>query len=278
MPSCNATPRSDDALMIVSFGTSVPSALTSYKSTRANFEKSFDKDQIEWAYTSEIIRKKLKKEGQHILSVNEGLQKFADKGTKVLRVQSLHLANGAEYKWLERTVMRFIDKNPGVFEKVYIGAPLLESRKDMEEVATAVMKAMPAERKSNEAVILMGHGHSNGQADLPVMAMQAELQSRDPLVFLGTVEGSLSFDDALAALKKTKAKKVWLIPFMMVAGDHATNDLAGPEEDSWASMLKKEGYEVSTQLRGLGEIKGIQDIFVRHALETKDDMVKIEKE
>lgn len=100
-----------------------------------------------------------------------------------------------------------------------------------------------------------------------------ELNDRDSLAFFATVEGTRGVAPILEQLKKSGAKTVWLAPFMLVAGDHAKNDLGGDEEDSWASMLRKEGFTVKTHLRGLGENPGIRAVFSRHARTTEDDLM-----
>lgn len=91
---------------------------------------------------------------------------------------------------------------------------------------------------------------------------------------MATVEGARGFDDLLAELKTHKIKKVWLQPLMVVAGDHARNDLGGDDEDSWASKLKAAGFQVETNLKGLGEVAGVRKVYVRHAKENVDDLTK----
>lgn len=270
----------NEGLLIVAFGTSHQKALTSYQNTEKTLCSRFPLERTSWAYTSDIIRRKLEKEGRPIPSIQESMKKLSSQGIKTLRVQSLHIAAGEEFSQMERTVQRYVEHNPGSFDKVLIGRPLLESSKDLKEVIGAILTEFPSERKQDEAILMMGHGQSEGRADLVFTAVQGELNKQDPKAFLATVEGSYSFEEALAelkALQKKGLKTVWLAPFLIVAGDHANNDLAGEEDDSWASRLKKEGFEVKTHLKGLGDMKGIQNVFLRHAAETKDDITVIKK-
>lgn len=271
----------NEGLLIVAFGTSHRKALTSYQNTEKTLCSHFPIRQTSWAYTSGIIRRKLAKEGRPVSSIREGMKKLASQGIKTLRVQSLHMAAGEEFSQMERTVQSYLDHNPGTFDKVLIGRPLLESTRDMKDVVHAVLSDFPSDRKPDEAILLMGHGQSEGRADLILSAVQAELNKQDPNAFLATVEGTYGFKEALAELKALQKKgltTVWLAPFMIVAGDHASNDLAGDEEDSWASLLKKEGFTVKIHLKGLGDIKGVQYIFLRHAIDTKDDIIASTKE
>jgi sirohydrochlorin cobaltochelatase len=274
------TPIDRDGLLIVAFGTSHQKALTSYTSTEKTLTTCFPADKTSWAYTSDIIRHKIAKEGRPVPSIQESLKMLSDKGVKTLCVQSLHMAAGEEFSQMERTIQRYLEHNPGAFEKVLIGRPLLESNRDMQEVVTAILTEFPQERKADEAIVLMGHGQKEGRADLVFAAVQTELHRKDPKAFLATVEGTTGFDSILAELKKLQKqglKTVWLAPFMIVAGDHATNDLAGDEEDSWASVLKKEGFEVKLNLKGLGELQGIRNVFLRHARETTDNILVVKK-
>ena len=123
----------------------------------------------------------------------------------------------------------------------------------------------------------MGHGNDRGPGDLTLAAAAAAFHKADPHVWLATVEGANSFDNVLPELKASGAKRVWLQPFMIVAGDHANNDLAGPEEDSWASRIKAAGMTPMPNLKGLGQLKGIQDIFLSHTQNAVVDLANTKK-
>lgn len=263
-----------EGVLLVAFGTSVPEALPSFKAVDASFKAAFPDTPVVWSYTSQIIRKKLAKQGKPVGGISDGLAALAKAGVKVVRVQSLHVMPGEEFTELERAVLLDIQKHPGRFEAVYLGRPLLESHKDALSVAKAVLADMGDKRRKGEAVVLMGHGQAHGRADLVFEGTRATFKESDPLVFMATVEGARGIDDLLAELKAHKIKKVWLQPLMVVAGDHARNDLAGDEEDSWASKLKAAGFKVEANLEGLGEVPGVRALFVDHAKQNVDDLTK----
>lgn len=156
---------------------------------------------------------------------------------------------------------------------MYLGRPLLESHKDALSVAKAVLADMGDKRRKGEAVVLMGHGQAHGRADLVFEGTRATFKESDPLVFMATVEGARGIDDLLAELKAHKIKKVWLQPLMVVAGDHARNDLAGDERIP-GLQAQGRGFKVEANLKGLGEVPGVRDLFVDHAKQNVDDLTK----
>lgn len=264
-------------VLIVAFGTSMESALPSFKAIEADYAKAYPGQPIVWAYTSDIIRKKLAGEGKTILSVNQALDECARKGIRDLRVQTLHVTGGEEYIMLQRMIVRNLTKNPGRFDHLWLGHPLLESSRDLEEVMAAVLDGLKKDRKAGDAVVLMGHGNDRGPGDLPMARVRAAFHEKDALVFVATVEGANSFDSVLPQLKAKGVKRVHIAPFMVVAGDHANNDLAGDEDDSWASMIRKAGMEVVPHLHGLGENAGVRKVYLRHTKDTRDDMANPRK-
>lgn len=273
----SAQAASSNGILLVAFGTSMDSARPALDDIGKAYAKAYPGTPVVWAYTSDIIRNKLAKEGTKIFSVREALDECVRLGIVNLRVQSLHLMPAEEYSMLQRLLVRDLTQKPGRFDHVWLGVSLLESSQDLNEVMDAVFASFPKERKADEAVVLMGHGNDRGPADLAIAHVAASLNEKDPLVFLASVEGANSFDNVLAALKEKKVKKVYLQPFMIVAGDHANNDLAGDEDDSWASRIRAEGMQVEANLRGLGTIPGIQKVFLRHTANAKDDLAHPKK-
>ncbi|WP_300733737.1 sirohydrochlorin cobaltochelatase [uncultured Desulfovibrio sp.] len=266
-----AEPR--EGLLIVAFGTSVPEAVPALKALDADFRAAFPDAAVEWAYTSQIIRKKLAERGTPVGGISDGLAALARKGVKVVRVQSLHVMAGEEFSALERAVLLDVKAHPGRFEAVYLGRPLLESRQDAREVAAAVLQSCGG-RAPGEGLVLMGHGQAHGRADLVFEGMRRAFVEADGLTFMASVEGSRTFEDLARELATRNVKTLWVQPFMIVAGDHARNDLAGEEADSWASRLRAQGFQVKTNLLGMGEIAGVRAVFIRHARETKDDLTR----
>ena len=182
-----------------------------------------------------------------------------------------------------------VELGPGLIESIYDGIqrPLEEIRSMAGAHIPRGIQAPPLPEdkkwdftpvaKPGDAVVLMGHGNDRGPGDLPLAATAAAFHKADPHVWLATVEGSNSFDNVLPKLKASGAKRVWLQPFMIVAGDHANNDLAGPEEDSWASRIKAAGMTPMPNLKGLGQLKGIQDIFLSHTQNAVVDLANTKK-
>ncbi|NCB22653.1 MAG: cobalt chelatase [Deltaproteobacteria bacterium] len=269
-----AVPQGKAGVLLVAFGTSVPEALVSMKAVDEEFKAAFSGQPVVWAYTSQIIRKKIAAEGHPVGGISDGLAKLASEGVKVVRVQSLHVMAGEEFSALERAVLIDLQKNPGRFEAVYLGRPMLESKKDAQELIKAITADVKTLRGKDAALVLMGHGQSHGRADLTFEGTRAVFHDADKRIFMATVEGARSVDDLLAELKAAKVKKVVIEPLMLVAGDHARNDMAGDEDDSWLSQLKAAGFKVEANIKGLGEIAGARAILVRHALESADDLTK----
>ena len=260
-----------EGLLIVAFGTSVPEAVPALKALDADFRAAFPKAAVEWAYTSQIIRKKLAERGTPVGGISEGLAALARKGVKVVRVQSLHVMAGEEFSALERAVLLDVKAHPGRFDAVYLGRPLLESRRDAREVAAAVLESCGG-RAPGEGLVLMGHGQAHGRADLVFDGMRRALVEADGLTFMASVEGSRTFDDLVRELAVRKLETLWLQPFMIVAGDHANNDMAGDEEGSWKRTFEDAGYQVTCILKGLGELEEIQQIFAEHAQAAMDSL------
>jgi sirohydrochlorin cobaltochelatase len=248
-------------ILLVAFGSSEESAQVSFDNIDKKVKAAYPDIPVKWAFTSHIIRKKLAAQGKQLDSPEVALAKMADEGFTHVAVQSLHTIAGAEYHDLRKVVGAF--QMMGNFESIILGYPLLATQEDMGRVVDAILATIPAERKAGEAVVLMGHGtHHPANAFYAALMFQVQLQ--DPNVYIGTVEGYPGLDTILALLKKNNIKKAYLMPFMSVAGDHAKNDMAGAEEDSWVSILTKEGIECVPVLKGTAEFDQFVDIWVDH--------------
>ena len=216
---------------------------------------------VRWAYTSSIIRKKLAKQGKSLDSPEVALAKMQDEGFTHVAVQSLHTIGGSEYHDLRRTVGAF--KMMGGFQRIILGYPLLATQDDMQRAVEAILANIPRERKKSEAIVLMGHG-THHPSNAFYAALMFQLQLEDPNIFMGTVEGYPEVDLIQELLLKNKIKRAYLMPFMSVAGDHAKNDMAGDEEDSWKSILTRAGIECVPILKGTAEFDDFVDIWVDH--------------
>jgi sirohydrochlorin cobaltochelatase len=248
-------------ILLVAFGSSEPSAQVSFKNLDKKTRAAFPGIPVRWAYTSHIIRKKLAKQGTHLDSPEVALARLMDEGFTHVAVQSLHTIGGAEYHDLRRTVGAY--RVMGGFHRIVLGYPLLATQEDMQRAVDAILKNIPQDRRDGDAVVLMGHG-THHPSNAFYAALMFQLQLRDPNIFVGTVEGFPDIDDIKKMLLKKNIKKGYLMPFMSVAGDHAKNDMAGDEEDSWKSVLTKAGIACVPILKGTAEYDSFIDIWVSH--------------
>src|SRR6056297_1487618 len=211
-------------ILLVAFGTSEASAKVSFENIEANVKKAFPGVDVVWAYTSHIIRHKLAKQGEMILSPAQALAKMMDEEYTHVAVQSLHTIPGKEYHALTMTVNAF-KAMPGGFDRLILGYPMLGAQDTVSKAVDAIIATLPKVRKATEPVVLMGHG-THHPGNIYYAAMNWQLQQKDPNIIMGTVEGYPELGDVIAWLKTKKAEKVWIMPFMSVAGDHAKNDMA----------------------------------------------------
>ncbi|MGB9440355.1 MAG: sirohydrochlorin cobaltochelatase [Desulfobacterales bacterium] len=248
-------------ILLVAFGSSLPGAQVSFDNIENTTKAAYPDIPLRWAYTSHIIRKKLAKQGRHLDSPEVALAKMQDEGFTHVAVQSLHTIGGAEYHDLRRTVGAF--KAMGGFQRILLGNPLLATQQDMQLAVAATLKTIPRDRQKSDAVVLMGHG-THHPSNAFYAALMWQLQLKDPNVFMGTVEGYPAADDIREILLQKKIKKAYLMPFMSVAGDHAKNDMAGDEDDSWKSIFTKAGIQCVPILKGTAEYPDFVDIWVSH--------------
>jgi sirohydrochlorin cobaltochelatase len=253
-------------ILLVAFGSSIPEAQVAFEHIEKKTREAFPEIPIRWAFTSHMIRKKMADEGKNLDSVAQALANMTEEGFTHVAVQSLHTIAGEEFHELKQTVRAFAHIPEG-FQKISTGLPLLGDQKDMERVVSAIISTIPEQRKPKDAVVLMGHGTSHG-SNAVYAALMWQLQLQDPNLFLGVVEGFPEINDILPILKERNIQKVWLMPFMSVAGDHARNDMAGPEKDSWKSVLNHAGINCEVILRGTGEYDEFVEIWIDHIRNT----------
>ena len=277
-------------LLVVSFGTSYnDSRRLTVGAIENAIENAFPDYSVRRGFTSQIIIDHVKKRDNIAIdNVKEALNRAIDNGVKNLVVQPTHLMHGAEYDELTETVNSYKDK----FESVKIAEPLLgEVGADataINEDKAAVAKAITAEAvktaeydsldaaaEDGTAFVFMGHGTSH-TAKISYSQMQAQMEQLGyKNVFIGTVEGEpedTSCESVIAKVKDAGYKNVILRPLMVVAGDHANNDMAGDDDDSWKSQFEasKNFDSVKTQIAGLGEIDAIQQLYVAHTKAAMD--------
>lgn len=254
------------AILVVSFG-------TTYEDTRKvtidaieeKVKEHFREFEVRRAFTSHGIIKILKnRDNIYIDTPEEALKKLAEEGIEEVLVQPLHIIPGSEYDYINQVVEEY--KRENAFKKIVLGRPVIFYHEDYEILIDAIKGKMERE----EAVIFMGHGSSH-YANACYCCLQNILKDKGyDNVFIGTVEGYPSILDAVTWVRTKDIKKVKLLPLMLVAGDHAKNDMWGEEDSSWKNILKVQGVEVSAWLHGLGEIEEFQNIYIQHIKEALD--------
>jgi len=213
------------------------------------------------AFTSKyIVKKILTRDGIKIDLINEALQRILDIGYKEIIVQSTHVINGIEYDKIIKEVQIY----KGRFDSITVGSPLLSGFNDYINICDIIDKSVGA-RFDNEAILLMGHGTAHfSNACYSKLENTFEFMGIDN-VFVACVEGFPEIEYTIKKLMRKGIDKLICMPFMIVAGDHAKNDMAGDEDDSWKNLLEQAGFEVNVRLSGLGQIPGIAELFYQHS-------------
>lgn len=248
-------------ILVVSFGTSFADIRKkTIEACEDRIALEFPGFEIRRAFTSNIIRKILReRDGLIVDNTYEALKKMKEENFSQVIVQPLHIIPGEEF---HSKVLEPLKEFKGEFDKLAVGRPLLTNIEDYRIAIEALDKQLPP-LCENEAVVLMGHGSAH-PANACYSCLQQMLTESRPNIFVATVEGYPELGHVIPKLKSAGIKKVTLMAYMLVAGDHAINDMAGSEEDSWKSILEKEGFRVRADLRGLGENPACQDIYIDH--------------
>ena len=249
------------AILAVSFG-------TSHSDTRAvtidaieqDFQNAFPDYSLYRAWTSKMIIKKLKsRDNIHVNTVKEAMEQMRADGITDVLVQPTHVINGIENDLMKEDALSYRE----FFHSISFGNPLLTTEEDSMEVIQAVADEFPG-LKEEEVLVLMGHGTTH-YANAIYAALDYTFKDKGyKNIFLGTVEAYPSMESLMRMVKEYNPSKVILAPFMIVAGDHAKNDMAGDDPESWYSQFKAAGFPVSTVVKGLGEYPGIRRLLVKH--------------
>ena len=253
----------ENELLVVSFGTSYnDNRRLTIGAIEAAMEKAFPEYSVRRGFTSQIIIDHVKdRDGEIIDNVGEALDRAVANGVKNLVIQPTHLMNGLEYNDLVNEVAQYSD----AFESVAIGLPLLTSDEDFQIVADAIVKATASYDDGKTAICFMGHGTEAESNAVYAKMQQVLTEGGHANYFVGTVEATPSLEDVLALVQAGSYERVVLQPLMIVAGDHANNDMAGDEEGSWKTTFEAAGYQVECLVNGLGELEEIQNLLVAHA-------------
>ena len=282
-------PRNQDEIgkkeiLVVSFGTSFnDSRVKDIKGIEDAMQKAYPDWSVRRAFTAQIIINHIQARDHEVIdNVEQALERAVKNQVEQLIIQPTHLMHGAEYDELMDTVKSYEEK----FASVEVAEPLLGEvgkdaaviNEDKEIVATAVVEEAVKEagfadvasaKEAGTAFVFLGHGTSHN-AKVSYSQMQTQMKKLGyENMFIGTVEGEpeeTACEQLIQNISEAGYKKVVLRPLMVVAGDHANNDMAGEDEDSWASMMKKSGKfeSVESQISGLGEIETIQNLYVEH--------------
>ena len=249
------------AVLVVSFGTSYEA---SRKATIEKIEKdiadAFPEYHIYRAWTSKFIISILKKRDNYTVpTVKEALDQMIADGIRELIVQPTHILNGIENNIMKEEVLSYQEH----FDKITFGTPLLASSEDVQNAINAVISEFPA-LKDTEALVFMGHGTTHQINTVYAELDQAFKTSGHKNVFIGTVEADPTIHDLVKEVTAFHPSRIYVTPFMIVAGDHAHNDMAGNSPDSWVCQFENAGFEVCPIIKGLGEYPGIRKIYVEH--------------
>lgn len=215
------------------------------------------------AFTSRIVISRLKENRDYLVdNPTQALEKMKANGIKDIYIQPLLIIEGHEYDKIIKEVNEFLKSNKDC--NIKIGKPLLSDEKDYEDSTTALNIA---DYKEDEGLVLMGHG-TDHIADKSYEKLQNLMRDKGyNNIFIGTIEGEKTIEDIVTHLKAKNIYKVNLKPFMLVAGDHAKNDMASNDEDSWKTILENNNIKVNVEIKGLGENKEFQKIFINHLKE-----------
>lgn len=261
--TAESSAAADKALLVVSFGTSYnDNRDLTIGGVENALQQAFPEYEVRRAFTSQIIIDKLKeRDGLSIDNVTEAMDRLVADGVREVVVQPTHVMSGYEYDDVVAEVTPYQDK----FDSLKVGRPLLDADADYDELAAAITAATKEYDAEGTAIVFMGHGTEH-EANAAYAKLQEHISAAGHgNYFIGTVEATPSLDDVLALVKDSGAGKVVLLPLMIVAGDHANNDMAGDEEGSWKNVFEQEGFEVECVLKGLGQYESVQKMFVTHA-------------
>lgn len=255
------TKKRKKAILVISFGTSYnDTKVKTIEAIEYDIRLTYPEYEIREAFTSQIIINKLKtRDNLKIDTVKEALNKLElDKFDTVI-CQPTHVISGYEYDSIINDINKFKCK----FKKLRVGKPLLTSDNDFKNVIKAINKEI-SYLKADEALVLMGHGTEHDANSIYAKLDKYFKENGNKNIFVGTLENQPDLNTIITQIKLFNPKKIYLMPLMVVAGDHAINDMAGDDENSWKTIFKNEGFKVELILKGLGEFKSIREIYINH--------------
>ena len=250
------------AIVVASFGTTYDETRkVTIEAVEQDIRNAFPQYDHYRAFTSRIIMKRLAERGIVVDSLETTLGKLQEAGYSEVIVQPTLITPEEEY---DNKIMRVVNKYKaeGAFDKLIVGRPLLTYKgengqtNDFAVLSKAIAWQLPKKMNADEVVVFMGHGSPN-RHNSAYITLQEKMIADKNKIAIGVVEDTdyPNFQDTLSFIKTKGYQKILLMPLMLVAGDHARNDMAGEDDDSWKNKLEKEGYKISLYLKGLGENK-----------------------
>lgn len=268
-PAEAAAPK--PVILVTSFGTSFASSRhITIGAIESDIREAFPDYDVRRAFTAQIIIDHVEKDtGRHIDNFEEAMDKLVAEGVKTVIVQPTHLMDGYEYTDIKNALADY-EAN---FDACALGAPLLASEDDQVAVAQAIKSAMERYEDDQTAICLMGHGTEADSNAIYATMQQVFTDLGYDNYFVATVEATPTFADVAEAAKQAGYTKAVLRPMMVVAGDHANNDMADTEDpESFASVMQAAGFEVQSVIEGLGQIEAIDEIYVSHTQAAIDSL------
>lgn len=253
----------EDELLVISFGTSFnDNRRLTIGAIEESMERAFPDWSVRRAFTAQLIIDRLqRRDGEVIDNVGAALDRAVENGVKRLVIQPTHLMDGLEYNDVVNEAAQYAD----AFEAMAIGAPLLTSDEDFQIVAKVMAESTAQYDDGKTAICFMGHGTEAASNTIYAKMQQVMTDAGYANYFIGTVEAAPTLEDVLALVQAGGYERVVLQPMMIVSGDHANNDMAGEDEDTWKTVFQNAGYEVECVLKGLGEYEAIQNLLAAHA-------------
>lgn len=259
------------AILVVSFGTSHVDALkSSIEKIENRIRDEFKEYDVFRSFTAHSIIKKLKERDNLDISIPEkALEELKDKGYEEVIVQPLHIIPGEEFDYIKGIV----EYNRANFKSIKLGRPIFfyQGMNGLPEDYTLFIESIKELLENEESVILFGHGTEHPANAVYGMLQTVLVDEGYENVFVATVEGYPTMENAIKKIKNKGIKKTKLVPLLLVAGDHAKKDMASDEEGSMKSKLEKEGIEVKLHMHGLGEVDKFEQLYVNRVHDSIED-------
>ncbi|ADL03438.1 sirohydrochlorin cobaltochelatase [Lacrimispora saccharolytica] len=255
------------AILVVSFGTSYhDSREKTIEAIEQDIKETFTKYEVRRAFTSRIIIGILKKRDNiYIDSVDEALEKLAAEGFERVIVQPTLVMGGEEYD----TILAAVKQYENRFRRIVCGKPLLSEEEDFKRLIRVMAEDTKEYDREGTEILFMGHGTEH-EANVCYSRLKEIFRENGyGRYHVGTVEAEPGLKTVKEEVKKTDSSRIVLQPLMIVCGDHAHNDMAGEDKDTWKSQLESEGYQVVCRLKGMGELEGVRRLFLDHAGEAR---------